>query len=66
MSTLLNRLKTEHKTKLELEQKLYPSTLEPLMKELKSKHFIIDLKYGDVLHLQRHTNENDVFKMFYY
>ena len=66
MSTLIQRLKQEHKTKLELEQKLYPSTISPVIEELKKKHFIIDLSYGDVLKLQTHTNETDVFSLFYY
>jgi len=67
MSTLLNRLKTEYREKLELERALYPSTVEPLIDKLNKTHFIVDLRFGDVLTLQRHTAKNvDPFELLYY
>jgi hypothetical protein len=48
MKTLLERLKPEHKAKLDVEAEKYPAMARSIMQELKTKHVILDLSYGCV------------------
>jgi hypothetical protein len=46
MKTLFERLKPEHKAKLELGAQKYPAIVKSIVDELKSNHAILCLSYG--------------------
>jgi hypothetical protein len=48
MKNLLERLKPEHKAKLDIESEKYPFSTSLLLKNLKTQSFYVDLRYGDV------------------
>jgi len=48
MKTLYERLKPEHKAKLDNASKVYPNAVKLALKELTSEHSILDLRFGTV------------------
>lgn len=56
MKTLYDRLKPEYKTLLDQEAEKFPFSTNLLMSNLKTMHFYVDLRYGDVCILINHLN----------
>lgn len=48
MKTLYERLKPEFKAKLDNAYEVYPNAVKTVVKELKSEHSILDLRFGTV------------------
>jgi len=48
MKNLYERLKSEHKAKLDNASKVYPNAVKLALKELTSEHSILDLRLGTV------------------
>ena len=48
MKTLYERLKPEHKAKLDNASKVYPNAVKLALSELTREHSILDLRFGTV------------------
>ena len=62
MRNLLDRLKPEHKRKMNEDRKLYPSTIELLENNLQKNYSIITLEFGSAIQVHS-TCCNGVFDM---
>lgn len=56
MKTLYDRLKPEYKIRLDQEAEKFPFSTNLLMSNLKTMHFYVDLRYGDIAILINHLN----------
>jgi hypothetical protein len=56
MKTLFERLKPEHKAKLETESKDFPNAIKYAAKELTENTSILDLRFGTVQFLAMYLN----------
>jgi hypothetical protein len=56
MKTLFDRLKPEHKAKLDEQAKDYPNAITASIKELTSEYSILDLRFGTVQFLAMYLN----------
>jgi len=62
---LYERLKTEHKQKLNANLDPYPTTKEQLINDLKSKNYVIHLTYGTLVELYQALDLNVIQMMPY-
>jgi len=56
MKTLYERLKPEHKAKLDDQFDNYPNAIRATVVELKKENSVLDLRYGTVMSLQMYLN----------
>jgi len=56
MRNLLQRLKPEHKAKLDEQFMSYPNAIRAAVEELKKETSILDLRYGTAVTLQMYLN----------
>lgn len=56
MKTLFERLKPEHKAKLDIEAEKYPHAVKATIKEMNDNNSILDLKYNTILSLSMYLH----------
>ena len=56
MKNLFERLKPEHKAKLDIQAIDYPNAVKSAIKELTSEYSILDLRFGTVQSLAMYLN----------